>query len=60
MIDEFRQTLDMYESSLAQKGMIYMNQESGWYDNSGNLYPNTYSDSRSYSIRLSYTSKSDY
>ncbi|MFZ0512285.1 MAG: hypothetical protein WAM14_11815 [Candidatus Nitrosopolaris sp.] len=63
-IDEFQGTLSRYESSLPQKRgeMAYMNQVSGRYDNTDNLYPITYSepDSSSYSIRLSYTPMSDY
>jgi hypothetical protein len=50
--------IDELEGSLAKKRgeTTYMNQESGWYDNTDNLYP-TYaeSDSSSYSIRLSYS-----
>jgi hypothetical protein len=44
------------QSSLAQKrDMALMNQESGKYDNSGNLYPVPYSepDTSSHSIRIS-------
>jgi hypothetical protein len=39
--DEFQATLNMYESPWAQKTgrMAYMNQETEWYDNTGNLYP---------------------
>jgi transposase len=51
--------IDGFQSSLTQKigETTYMNQESGWYDNTRKLYPITYSepDSSSYSIRLSYT-----
>jgi hypothetical protein len=36
-----------------------LNQESGWYDNTGNLYP-TYTEPTSYSIQLSYAAMSDY
>jgi hypothetical protein len=36
--------IDEFQSSLAQKRgeMTHMNQESGWYDNTGNLYPIAY------------------
>jgi transposase len=51
--------IDEFQSSLAQKRgeMAYMNQETGWYDNTSNLYPIPYSepDTSSYSIRLSYS-----
>jgi len=49
------------EASLAKKRgeMTYMNQESGWCDNTGNLYPAyTEPDTSSYSIRLSYSNYS--
>jgi len=50
--------IDEFEGSLAQKRgeMAYMNQETGWYDNTDNLYPIPYSEPEisSYSIRLSY------
>jgi chromosome segregation ATPase len=49
--------IDEFEESLAKKRgeMAYMNQESGWYDNTSNLYPTyTEPDTSSYSIRLSY------
>ena len=50
-------TINELESSLAQKRgkMAYMNQETGWYDNTGNPYsthPEPYTNS--YSIQLSY------
>jgi len=49
---------DEFEGSLSQKRgeMAYMNQETGWYDNTDNLYPIPYSDPEisSYSIRLSH------
>jgi hypothetical protein len=49
--------LEELQLSLSQKTgeIAYMNQESGWYDNTSNLYP-TYAepDTSSYSIRLSY------
>ena len=52
-------TINELESSLAQKRgkMAYMNLESGWYDNTDNLYPIQYSepDASSYSIQLSYS-----
>ena len=52
MIDEFEGSLGQKRGEMDQ----YMNQESGWYDNRGNLYP-TYlePDTSSYSIRLSYS-----
>jgi hypothetical protein len=50
--------IDEFEGSLVQKRgeMAYMKQESGWYDNTSNLYP-TYPepDTSSYSIQLSYS-----
>ncbi len=62
-IDEFQGTLSMYESSLLHKReeMAYMNQESGGYGNTDNLYPIPYSvpDTSSYSIRLSYSPMND-
>ena len=55
--------IDEFEGSLAQKRgeMPYMNQETGWYDNTGNLYPIPYSEPEisSYSIRLSYAAMDD-
>jgi hypothetical protein len=51
--------IDEFEGSLAKKRgeMANMNQETGWYDNTSNLYPIPYSepDTSSYSIRLSYS-----
>jgi hypothetical protein len=51
--------IDELEGSLAKKRgeTTYMNQETGWYDNTSNLYPVPYSepDTSSYSIRLSYS-----
>ncbi|MGC2573832.1 MAG: hypothetical protein WA364_20140 [Candidatus Nitrosopolaris sp.] len=51
--------IDEFEGSLAKKRgeTAYMNMESGWYDNTSNLYPVPYSepDTSSYSIRLSYS-----
>jgi hypothetical protein len=51
--------IDEFEGSLAKKRgeTPYINQESGWYDNTSNLYPIPYSepDTSSYSIRLSYS-----
>jgi hypothetical protein len=55
--------IDEFQETLAQKRgeTTYMNQESGRYDNTENLYPIAYSEpDTSYSIRLSYTSNSDY
>jgi len=55
--------IDEFEGSLAQKRgeMAYMNQETGWYDNTDNLYPIPYSEpeNSSYSIRLSYAAMDD-
>jgi hypothetical protein len=49
--------MDEFEGSLAKKRgeTGYMNMESGWYDNTSNLYP-TYTEpyTNSYSIELSY------
>jgi hypothetical protein len=50
--------IDEFQSSLPQNGggMAYMNLESGWYDNTDNLYPTyTEPDTSSYSIQLSYS-----
>jgi hypothetical protein len=50
--------IDELEGSLAKKRgeMAYMNLESGWYDNTDNLYPTyTEPDTSSYSIQLSYS-----
>jgi hypothetical protein len=51
--------IDELEGSLAKKRgeTTYMNHETGWYDNTSNLYPIPYSepDTSSYSIRLSYS-----
>ena len=49
--------IDELQSSLPQKReeMAYMNQETGWYDNTDNLYPTHLEpDTSSYSIRVSY------
>jgi hypothetical protein len=49
--------IDEFEESLAKKRaeMSDMNQETGWYDNTSDLYPTyTEPDTNSYSIRLSY------
>ena len=55
--------IDEFEGSLANKRgeMAYMNQETGWYDNTDNLYPIPYSEPEisSYSIRLSYAATDD-
>jgi hypothetical protein len=52
MIDEFEGSLEKKRGEMAN-----MNQETGWYDNTSNLYP-TYTEPdtthSSYSIRLSY------
>ena len=53
--------IDEFEESLAKKRgeMAYLKQESGWYDNSSNLYPTyTEPDTSSYSIRLAYSNYS--
>jgi hypothetical protein len=54
---------DEFEGSLSQKRgeMAYLNQETGWYDNTDNLYPIPYSEPEisSYSIRLSYAAMDD-
>jgi hypothetical protein len=53
--------IDEFEGSLAKKRgeMTYLNQETGSYDNTGNLYP-TYTEpgTSSYSIRPSYSNYS--
>ena len=48
--------IDELEGSLAKKRgeTAYMNQETGWHDNTNNLYPIPYSGPNSYSIQLSY------
>jgi hypothetical protein len=48
--------IDEFEGSLAKKRgeMANMNQETGWYDNTSNLYP-TYTEPSTYSIQLSYS-----
>jgi hypothetical protein len=55
--------IDEFEGSLAKKRgeMANMNQETGWYDNTDNLYPIPYSEPEisSYSIRLSYAAMDD-
>jgi len=55
--------IDEFEGSLAKKRgeMAYMNQETGWYDNTDNLYHIPYSEPEinSYSIRLSYAAMDD-
>jgi hypothetical protein len=55
--------IDEFEGSLAQKRgeIAYMNQETGWYDNTDNLCPIPYSEPEisSYSIRLSYAAMDD-
>jgi hypothetical protein len=47
--------IDEFEGSLAKKRgeTAYMNLESGWYDNTSNLYP-TFTEPNSYSIQLYY------
>lgn len=50
--------IDEFEGSLAKKRgqMPYVNQGTGWYDNTDNLYPAyTEPDTSSYSIQLSYS-----
>jgi len=55
--------IDEFEGSLAKKRgeMAYISQETGWYDNTDNLYPIPYSEPEisSYSIRLSYPAMDD-
>src|SRR5215469_10054992 len=55
--------IDELEGYLAKKRgeTAYMNQETGWYDNTDNLYPIPYSEPEisSYSIRLSYAGMDD-
>ena len=55
--------IDEFEGSLAKKRgeAAYMNMESGWYDNTNDLYPIPYSEPEisSYSIRLSYSAMDD-
>ncbi len=55
--------IDEFEGSLAKKRgeMVYMDQKSGWYDNTGNLDPIPYSEPEisSYSIRLSYAAMNE-
>jgi hypothetical protein len=48
--------IDEFEGYLAKKReeMANMNHETGWYDNTDNLYP-THSEPSSYSIQLSYS-----
>jgi hypothetical protein len=56
MIDEFQGSLPKKRGEMA-----HMNQETGWYDTTGNLHP-TYlePDTSSYSIQLSYAAMNDY
>jgi len=58
---QLNRMIDEFEASLAKKRgeMAYMNQESGWYDSTDNLYP-TYTEPSSYSIQLSYAAMNDY
>ncbi len=55
--------IDEFEASMTKKRgeMTYMNQETGWYDNTSNLYPIPYSepDISSYSIQLSYAAMNE-
>ena len=55
--------IDECEGSLAKKRgeMAYTNQETGWYDNTDNLYsiPHSEPEISSYSIRLSYAAMDD-
>ena len=53
--------IDEFEGILAKKREADMNQETGWYDNTDNLYPIPYSEPEisSYSIRLSYAAMDD-
>ena len=52
MIDEFEETLAKKRGE-----MVYINQESGYYDNISKLYPSYPQDTQqdSYSIQLSYS-----
>jgi hypothetical protein len=53
--------MDEFEGSLAKKRgeMAHMNQETGWYDNTGSLYlTDLEPDTSSYSIQLSYSNYS--
>jgi hypothetical protein len=59
-IFDLKRMIHESEETLAQKRGGYMNEESGRYDNTDNLYPVTYSEPSSYSIRLSYTAMNDY
>ena len=54
--------IDEFEGSLVQKRgeMAYMKQESGWYDNTDNLYPTYKEPDSSYSIQLSYSQMNDH
>ena len=55
--------INEFQETLAQKRgeTTYMNQESGRYDNTENLYPIAYSEpDTSYSIRLSYSQMNDH
>jgi hypothetical protein len=60
-IHVYYRMIDEFEGSLVKKRgeMAHMNQETGWYDNTGNLYP-TYLELGSYSIQLSYAAMNDY
>ena len=55
--------IDEFEGSLAQKRgeMAYMNQETGSYDNTDNLYPIPYPEPEisSYSVLLTYSTMDD-
>jgi hypothetical protein len=55
-IIKLNRMIDEFEESLAKKRgeMANMNQETGWYDNTNNLYP-TYTEPNSYSIQLYYS-----
>lgn len=54
--------MDEFQSPQSQKRgeMTYMNEGSGQYDKTDNLYPITYPEPSLYSIRLSYTAMNDY
>jgi hypothetical protein len=59
---KLNRVMDDFQPSLPQKRgeMTYVNDGSGQYDKTDNLYSMTYSEPSSYSIRLSYTAMNDY
>jgi hypothetical protein len=46
LLTELNRMIDEFEGSLSQKRgeIAYLNQETGWYDNTDNLYPIPYSE----------------